>query len=99
MIMASHWVGLTFPGMIELPGSFSGSINSPSPERGPEPSQRMSSAIFARLAANVLHRTVGEDQRVVRREGGEVVRRRDEGLAGECRDGDAPRARRTRGGY
>ena len=24
MVMASHWVGLTLPGMIELPGSFSG---------------------------------------------------------------------------
>ena len=45
--MASHWVGLTLPGMIELPGSFSGRISSPSPARGPEPSQRMSLAIFA----------------------------------------------------
>ena len=46
MIIASDWVGLTLPGMIELPGSFSGSCNSPSPDRGPEPSQRRSSAIF-----------------------------------------------------
>ena len=53
MIMASHWVGFTLPGMIELPGSFSGRISSPSPERGPDPSHRMSSAIFARLAASV----------------------------------------------
>ena len=45
--MASHWVGFTFPGMIEDPGSFSGSTSSPSPARGPDPSQRMSLAIFA----------------------------------------------------
>ena len=32
--------------MIELPGSFSGSCSSPRPERGPEPSQRRSSAIL-----------------------------------------------------
>ena len=24
IVIASHWVGLTLPGMIELPGSFSG---------------------------------------------------------------------------
>jgi hypothetical protein len=34
--IASHWVGLTFPGMIEEPGSFSGSSNSPRPQRRPE---------------------------------------------------------------
>ena len=38
--MASHWVGLTLPGMIELPGSFAGSFSSPSPQRGPEPEAR-----------------------------------------------------------
>ena len=35
MIMASHWVGLTFPGMIELPGSLAGSTSSPRPLRDP----------------------------------------------------------------
>ncbi len=35
MVSASHWVGLTLPGMIEEPGSFSGRISSPRPERGP----------------------------------------------------------------
>ena len=54
MVSASHWVGLTLPGMIELPGSFSGSRSSPSPERGPEPSQRMSLAIFISAAASVF---------------------------------------------
>ena len=53
MIMASHWVGLTLPGMIDEPGSFSGRFSSPSPLRGPEPSQRMSSAILIRDAASV----------------------------------------------
>ena len=54
MVNASHWVGLTFPGMIDEPGSFSGRINSPKPERGPEPSSRISLAILNRSAANAL---------------------------------------------
>jgi hypothetical protein len=33
--MASHWVGLTLPGMIDEPGSFSGRCSSPKPQRGP----------------------------------------------------------------
>ena len=40
--------------MIELPGSFSGSLSSPSPQRGPEPSRRMSLAIFVIDTAIVL---------------------------------------------
>ena len=51
--MASDCVGFTLPGMIDEPGSFSGSTSSPSPLRGPEPSQRMSFAIFIRDAASV----------------------------------------------
>src|SRR4051795_2577947 len=54
MVMASHWVGLTLPGMIDEPGSFSGRDNSPRPQRGPEPSQRMSLAVFMRAVARVL---------------------------------------------
>src|ERR1039458_9835467 len=46
MIMASHCVGFTLPGMIEDPGSLAGNINSPSPQRGPDASQRISLAIF-----------------------------------------------------
>ena len=51
MVMASHWVGLTLPGMIELPGSFSGMMSSPMPLRGPEAYQRTSLAIFMRASA------------------------------------------------
>jgi len=40
--------------MIELPGSFSGMISSPMPQRGPLASQRTSFAIFVRLHASVL---------------------------------------------
>ena len=54
MVMASHWVGLTLPGMMEEPGSFSGMISSPRPQRGPEASQRTSLAIFISEAASVL---------------------------------------------
>ncbi len=46
MTMASHWVGLTLPGMIEEPGSLAGRISSLRPHRGPEASHRMSLAIF-----------------------------------------------------
>src|SRR5579864_7206588 len=53
MVIASHCVGLTFPGMIDDPGSFSGIDNSPSPQRGPEASQRMSLEIFMNDAASV----------------------------------------------
>ena len=52
--MASDWVGFTFPGMIDEPGSFSGMVSSPSPQRGPEASQRMSLAIFISAAASAL---------------------------------------------
>ena len=53
MVMASDCVGFTLPGMIDEPGSFSGRISSPIPLRGPDPSNRMSFAIFIRDAANV----------------------------------------------
>ena len=39
--------------MIEEPGSFSGSRSSPNPLRGPEPSQRKSSAILVSETASV----------------------------------------------
>ena len=54
MVMASDWVGLTLPGMMDEPGSFSGIDSSPRPLRGPLASQRTSLAIFIRLAARVL---------------------------------------------
>src|ERR1700733_5601638 len=53
MVMASHWVGFTLPGMIEEPGSFSGIDNSPRPQRGPEASQRISFEIFINEADKV----------------------------------------------
>ena len=55
IVMASHWVGLTLPGMIELPGSFSGIVISPRPERGPDAIQRTSLAIFISAVARVLN--------------------------------------------
>jgi hypothetical protein len=64
MVSASHWVGLTLPGMIDEPGSFSGRISSPRPERGPEPSKRMSLAIL-NSAGDGVDRAVREDHRVM----------------------------------
>ena len=37
---------MTFPGIIEDPGSFYGSINYPKPLRGPDPKNRISLAIL-----------------------------------------------------
>ena len=54
IVSASDWVGFTLPGMIDEPGSFSGSSSSPRPARGPEPSQRTSFAIFMQLTASVF---------------------------------------------
>ncbi len=54
IVSASHCVGLTLPGMIDEPGSFSGIDSSPRPERGPLASQRTSFAILNRLAASVF---------------------------------------------
>src|SRR5262249_13167561 len=51
MVSASDWVGFTLPGMMLLPGSFSGIRSSPSPARGPDASQRTSLAIFVSAAA------------------------------------------------
>src|SRR3972149_5478176 len=52
-ITASGMTGFTFPGMIEAPGWTAGRFSSPSPVQGPEPSHRMSFAIFIRLTATV----------------------------------------------
>ena len=55
MVRASHWVGLTLPGMMDEPGSFSGRKISPRPHRGPEASQRTSLAILSRSAARAFN--------------------------------------------
>ena len=46
IVIASHCVGLTFPGIIEEPGSFAGNINSPIPDLGPEEEILISFAIL-----------------------------------------------------
>src|SRR5215475_13372951 len=53
MVSASHWVGLTLPGMIDEPGSFSGISNSANPARGPHDIRRMSLAILYKDTAKV----------------------------------------------
>ena len=74
IVIASLCVGFTLPGMIELPGSFSGRLNSPSPQRGPLASQRMSLAIFISERRQRLERAVRKDEFIVCAEGGEFVR-------------------------
>ena len=53
IVIASDWVGLTLPGMIDEPGSFSGIRSSPIPVRGPDASHRTSLAIFISAPASV----------------------------------------------
>ena len=86
MVRASHWVGLTLPGMMDEPGSFSGSDSSPRPERGPEPRSRMSLAILNSETATVLMAPCDHDHRVMGGQRLELVGRRGEGHAGDGRD-------------
>ena len=93
MVSASDCVGLTLPGMIELPGSFSGIAISPMPAaraRG-QPAHVVRDLVERRR--DRPERAVREDQRVLRGERLELVRRADERLAGELGE---PR-RRARG--
>ena len=55
IVTASHCVGFTFPGIIDEPGSFSGSINSPYPARGPEPKNLITFDIFISETAQVFN--------------------------------------------
>ncbi len=83
IVMASLWVGLTLPGMIELPGSFSGMRISPSPLRGPDAIQRTSLAIFISDAARVLIAPCANSSGVVTRQRLELVGRGDELVTGQ----------------
>ena len=85
MIMASHWVGLTLPGMIDEPGSLGGSTSSAEP------------AARARAEPADVVGDLGERHRqgaqrgarlhegVVGGQGGELVGRGDERQPGERR--------------
>ena len=44
---------ITLPGMILLPGSFSGRVSSPIPHRGPEASSLMSLAVYNMYTKNM----------------------------------------------
>jgi len=46
MLKASIWVGFTFPGIIDDPGSLAGKISSPKPDLGPDAKNRISFIIF-----------------------------------------------------
>ena len=51
IVTASHWVGLTLPGMIDEPGWRGGRLISFSPQRGPDESSRRSLQIFESFTA------------------------------------------------
>ena len=54
IVKASHYVGLTLPGIIEEPGSFSGRDSSPRPLQGPLPKNLISLPIFINETASVF---------------------------------------------
>ena len=86
MVTASHWVGFTLPGMIDEPGSFSGSSNSPKPVRGPEPSSLMSLAILNSDTATVLSAPCANTRASWRGQRLELVLGADEGELGHLGD-------------
>ncbi len=98
MVIASDWVGFTLPGMIELPGSFSGIVISPMPQRGPEASQRTSLAILLSEAATVLRAPWAWTSGVVGGQGLELVGGGHEGQAGQLGQLARHPHARTRGG-
>ena len=59
--------------MIELPGSFSGRLSSPNPQRGPEASQRTIVGDLHERGGERLERAVRSHQRIVCRQRGELV--------------------------
>ena len=63
MVIASTCVGLTFPGIMDDPGSFSGRFNSPNPDRGPEAKKRRSFAILWIEHATVLSAPLIKDRK------------------------------------
>ena len=86
IVSASDCVGFTLPGMIDEPGSFSGSSSSPSPARGPEPSQRMSLAIFMRLTASVRTAPLANTRSSCDASAANLLRGRRERQPGDLRD-------------
>ena len=54
IVIASHWVGFIFPGIIDDPASFSGSLSSEYPALGPDPRNLISLAIFIKQTETVF---------------------------------------------
>ena len=86
MVSASHWVGFTLPGMIELPGSFSGMRSSPMPAARPRGEPAHVVGDLGERPRQGPQRPVGVDQGVVRGERLELVGRGDEGPPGQVGD-------------
>ena len=86
MVSASLCVGFTLPGMMELPGSFSGIADFAQARTGSgcEPAHVIGD--LHQRAGQRFERSVSEDQGVVAGQGLELVRRADEGLPRERRN-------------
>ena len=83
MVMASHWVGFTLPGMMLEPGSLSGMWISPMPARGPRAEHADVVGDFHQAHGHRFQRAVGFHDGVVGGQGLKLVFGRDEGQAGE----------------
>ena len=97
IVIASHCVGLTLPGMMLLPGSFSGRCSSPSPHRGPLPSRRTSLAILKHATASVLIAPLAATSASCPASAANLLGAVRERRARERGDLRAPRARPTSG--
>ena len=86
MVIASDCVGFTLPGMIEEPGSFSGMIKfaEAAARAGGQPANVVGD--FHQRRGQSFQGAAGEDEFVVGGKGGEFVRMRAEGEAGELGD-------------
>ena len=78
IVSISHWVGLTLPGMIELPGSFSGSLQFAKAAARARAEQADVVGDLGQRHGDGVEHARQLDQRVVRGELGELVGRRGE---------------------
>ena len=86
MVSASHWVGLTLPGMIDEPGSFSGSDQFAEARARAGAEEADVVGDLEQRRGERVERAVREHHRVVRGQRLELVRRGDEGQAGDLGD-------------
>ena len=94
IVIASACVGLTFPGMMEEPGSLAGSASSPRPQRPRTEPADVVGDLHQRSREGV-EGSRSSDDGIVGRQLGELVRCGDEGQTGRFGDGAATRSAKS----